>query len=205
MKKTITILGALLISFLSYAQNQGNYILIINNDTIHVNLNTDIKHKTSKGEKLNIKLTQPNILFYSDSMISFNHDKSLSVSNSKIEEGIEQCMIMKSTGSGFMVQKYKTINPSGLTRLMLSEITKESLNYGYTMSEEKFSKKLKTGQTIEGIKATLTYKGEKETYTVASYGKKDEGLILLTMLLNEDSKEDKAVIELFLDTLEIKN
>ena len=204
IKKTTINLIALLISFISFSQNQGNYILIINNDSIHTNLNNELQYKTQSGEKLTIKITQPDILVYSDEMISFSHDKSLSVSNTKIDKGIEQCMIVKSTGNGFMVQKYRTFNPSSLTQLMMNEITKESVSYGYSKTEKVFKKKLRSGQTIEGIQATLTYKGEKEVYTVATYGAKDEGIIVVTMLLNEDYSDDKEIIELFLKTLEIK-
>jgi len=204
MKKIIFTLGALLISLKSYSQHNGNYIIIINNDSIQVDLNKSIQYKKSSEEELTVKIIQPQILTYTDDMISFNHDKSLSVSNSKIEEGIEQCMIMKSTGNGFMVQKYKTIDPSSLTQLMMNEITKESINYGYNKTEKPFKKKLKSGQIIEGIEATLTYKGENEVYTVASYGAKDEGILVVTMLFSVDNKDGKEIIDLFLETLEIK-
>lgn len=196
-------LGMILIGSLTFAQESGNYIVIINNDSIRINLNEDHKHKTSSGEELTIKVIQPDILTYSDAMISFNYEKSLSVSNSVIEVGIEQCMVVKSTGNGFLVQKYSTLDPSGLTELMLNELTKESVSYGYTKKEKKFKKKLSSGQTIEGIQATLKYKGESEIYTVATYGGKDEGIIVITMLLNDDF-DDKKIIDLFLDTLKIK-
>jgi len=205
MLKSIITLGVMLITTLCFAQTKGNYIVIINNDSIRVNLDNNINYKTTKGEELTVKIIQPEILTYSDDMISFDHNKSLNVSNSKIEEGIEQCMIVKSTGNGFMVQKFKTINPSSLTQLMLNEITKESINYGYSKTEKKFKKKIKSGQTIEGIEATLTYKGESEVYTVATYGAKDEGIIVVTMFLNDDFEEDKEIIELFLETLSIND
>ncbi|MBL4705836.1 MAG: hypothetical protein JKY54_15020 [Flavobacteriales bacterium] len=177
----IITLGMFLVGSLAFSQKTGNYIVIINNDSIHLDLDASQQYKTSSGEELTIKVIQPNILTYSDDMISFKYDKSLSVSDTKIEVGIEQCMVMKSTGNGFIVQKYKTINPSSLTQLMLNEITKESVNYGYAKKEKKFKKKLLSGQTIVGIRATLTYKGEKEIYTVAAYGGKDEGIIVITM------------------------
>jgi len=205
MTKSIMTIGMLLVSIASIAQTQENYIIIINNDSIRVDLNNEVDYTDKSGEEYTIKVIQPEILTYSDDMISFSHRKSLNVSNSKIEEGIEQCMLMQSTGNGLMVQKYKTINPSSLTQLMLNEITKESISYGYSKTEKKFSKKIKSGQTIDGIQATLTYKGEKEVYTIATYGAKDEGIIVVTMLLNDDFKEDKEIIELFLDTLSIND
>ena len=204
MSKTIFFTLAILMSLTGFSQNSGNYIIIINMDTIAIDLDSNFQYLTTSGDPLNIKVTQPDILTYSDDMITFNYDRSLSVSNSIIDEGIDQCMIMRSTGNGFMIQKFRTLDPSSLTMLMLNEITKESISYGYSKTEQQFSKTLKSGHTIEGIQATLTYKGEKEVYTVATYGGKDEGIIVVTMLLSEDYSEDKEIIDLLLNTLEIK-
>lgn len=205
MIRTIITLTAFLIGSTIFAQNTGNYIVIINNDSIHVDLNNDLSYKTTSGEELTISVIQPDILTYSDDMISFSYDKSLSVSNTEIGEGIEQCMIVKSTGNGFMVQKYRMMNPNSLAQLMLNELIKESISYGYTKTEKKFKKKLKSGELIEGIQATLTYKGDEEIYTVATYGGKDEGIMILTMLLNKDFLEDQEIIDLFLETLSIND
>ena len=203
MKKILVTICASLIYYFAFAQEGGNYILIIDNDSLQVNLDNDYNYKTTSGKELKIKLIQPNVLTYSDDMISFQYDKSLSVSNSVLDAGIEQCMVMKSTGNGFMVQKYKTINPEMLTSLMIHEITKQNVSYGYEKNEKPFSMKLKSGQTIEGTQAILTYKGQEEIYTVATYGEKDQGIIVVTMLLIADFN-DKQIIELFLNTLEIK-
>lgn len=203
MKKSTLTLVIILIHSITYSQKSGNYILIINNDTINVDLDKDISYKTASGETLTIQVTQPEILEYSDDMISFSYQRSLGVSNAKIDDGIEQCMVMKSTGSGFMVQKFKTINPSGLTRFMLNEIIKESINYGYVKTEKEFKKKLLSGETIEGVQATLKYNDDTEIYTIATYGNKDQGIIVVTMQLNDDF-DDTHIIELFLNTLRIK-
>lgn len=191
-------------SFLS-AQEQSNYVLVINKDSLKVALDTEYTYTAKSGENLVIKVVQPNTLTYSDEMISFKYDKSNSVSNTVIEEGIAQCMILKSTGNGFMIQKYEKLDPSSLTKLMLTEITRESISYGYTMEEEPFKKELSSGQHLEGIKATLNYKGEKEVYTVSTFGHKDQGVIIITMLLSEDFiAADKPMIDLFLSSLQLK-
>ncbi len=204
MYQSFLALALTVISFAGISQEEGNYILVINNDSILINLDGTVDYKTPKGEALSIQLTQSDIQTYSDEMISFRHDKSLNVSNTMIEEGIEQCMILRSTGNGFMVQKYTTFDPTGFVDIMVNELTKESVNYGYTKSEKPFKIKLRSGQTLEGVQATLKYKGEKEIYTVATYGEKDEGVLVVTMLLNDDFQEDKKIIDLFLETLEIK-
>lgn len=203
MLKTCLSLVLFFTSALICAQDKGNYILIIENDSVRIDLNNEFKYTITSGKEVNFKLIQPDILTYADDMISFDHDNSLSVSNSVIDEDIEQCMVMQSTGNGFLVQKYKKINPAGFTRLMLDEITKESISYGYTSEETPFLKTLLSGQTIEGIQATLTYRGEKEIYTVATYGEKDKGVIVMTMSLS-DNKTDHRIIDLFLETLQLK-
>ena len=203
MLKSILTLTLLSLSAFTFAQKTGNYVVVINNDSIQINLDENFQYKPKGGKQLDIKVIQPNILTYSDAMISFNYDKSLNVSNTIIDKGIEQCMVMQSTGNGFMIQKYQTINPSSLTELMLNELTKESVSYGYAKKETPFKKTLLSGQTLEGIQATLSYKGEDEIYTVATYGAKDEGIIVITMLLSNDFNDEK-IIDLFLDTLRIK-
>ena len=205
MIKYIMTLGVLLMGAVCLGQTQGNYLVIINNDSINIKLNNNVQYKTTSGEKLTIRVIQPDMLTYSDDFISFKYNKSLSFSNTKIDKGIEQCMIMKSTGNGFIVQKYKTINPSNLTQLMLNELIKESISYGYSKKEKKFKRKLISGQTIKGVQVTLKYKEEKQVFTVATYGEKDKGILVVTMLLNDDFKEDQEIIKLFLKTLSIND
>lgn len=206
IKNLLFLLGILLFANTLKAQETGNYILIIDTDTIRINLNEKNKMKLSNGNSFLIELTQPNELYYEDNMISFQYTKNLSVSNSIIDSGIEQCAIISANGNGFLIQKYNTFNPSMLTEIMLTELIKESINYGYTVKKEVFEKQLLSGQSIKGITATLTYKGENEIYTVATYGKKDEGILVVTMLLNEDFKEqDQKMIDLFLNSLKLKN
>ena len=202
MKNFISI-TLLFISFVSSAQTNGNYVIILDNDSVFINLDESKSYSTKTGEELNIKLIQPNILTYSDDFISFNYERSLNVSNTLLEEGIEQCLVMKSTGNGFLIQKYSTMNPSDLTSLILNELTKESVNYGYKRTDKKFKKTLVSGETIEGLKVTLKYQNEKQVYTVATYGEKDRGILVLTMFLNNDYN-DMEIINLLFNTLQLK-
>src|SRR5690554_7823988 len=99
MIKSILTITTVLLSTIAFAQEQGNYIIVINNDTLQLDLDSERQYKTKSGERLSIQLSQSDILTYSDDMISFKHDKSISVSNTVIEEGIEQCVALESTGN----------------------------------------------------------------------------------------------------------
>lgn len=198
------IVALLLLSLNSYSQDSSNFMIVIGNDTIPINLNESKSAKILNNKAVKIKLIQPDVLTYSDEMISFNYNNNLSVSNSDLGDGIEQCALLNANGSGYMVQKYSNFNPSLLTELMLNELTKESVNYGYSIEKEDFTSNLISGQTISGTKATLTYKGESEIYTVSTYGQKDEGILVVTMLLNNEYVEsDQKLIDLFLNTLSL--
>lgn len=202
--KIVQLFIFLLIASSTLVRAQGNYLLVINGDSLYLDLDKPTEYKTTNGKKLDIELLQPMILTYSDDMVSFNHSKQFSVSNTLIEEGIEQCMIINSTGNGFMLQKYSTLNPSMLVPLMINELTKESVSYGYKKTERAVRRTLVSGQEITGTEATLIYKGMEEVYTVYSWGGKDEGLLVVTMLLAEDYADvDRPLIELFLKTLRI--
>lgn len=112
---------------------------------------------------------------------------------------------MKATGTGYMIQTYKNFNPTFLIDLMLSEVTKESVSYGYSKKDKNFEYKLTSGQTLKGKTATLEYKGEEEVYTVAAYGSKDEGILVMTMLFTDDDYRDadKALLAQLFSTLKL--
>lgn len=188
----------------SFSQNDGNYILVVGKDSIYFDLDKQFEINLKNFEKNKVKIIQSEYQTYSDEMIKFKYHKSLGVSNSEIEDGIEQCMVANSTGTGFLIQTFRNVNPVSFTSFMLNEIIKESVNYGYKKIETPFYRKLKSGHKVEGIKATLSYKGEKEEYTVFTYGKKDEGFIFVTMKMYDD-KMNNDIINTFLESLEILN
>lgn len=203
MKKNLIFILLLSIPHIIISQTNSNYILVINGDSIPINLNKDYKHKLNK-KNVSIKLIQPLTLSYSDDVISFKNPNDLSVSKTQIEKSIQQLMVMTATGSGYMIQTYSGFDPSALTQLMVNEITKESVTYGYTKEEEEIEFNLVSGHVLKGLKATLKYKDDTEIYTVTAYGGKDEGIMVITMYLSNEYKNED-VINLLMDSLSIKD
>jgi hypothetical protein len=203
MKNLIALILFIVVTTTTMAQNKGNYKLTIGDEVIFLNLDESTTYRPKRGPAVQILLSQPLILHYEDEMVSFSYDKNLNVSNTAIDMGVEQCMVMRSTGNGFIIQKYNNFNPSPLTSMLLSEVTKESVNYGYTRKDKPFRYTLKNGMQLEGTQAILRYKGEEEVYTVAAVGGKDQGILIMTMLINPDFN-DNAIIDLMLETLDIR-
>ena len=66
MTRTIFAFVALLISLTSYSQNKGHYIIIIDNDSIQVDLDSDFQYKTSSGEELTIRIDNGQVKAFMD-------------------------------------------------------------------------------------------------------------------------------------------
>lgn len=159
---------------------------------------------TFENKTLNIKVSQKDTLTYSDDYLSFNYPKDYKISKTKIDEGIEQLVLMTGEGSGFIIQEYGTMNPTMLNELMLNEVTKESVNYGFELKREDYIKSLNNGLELKINRAYLTYKDEVNIYEITSIGLKDEGVLLMSMEMNdEDNSDGKQLIDMVWNSLSL--
>ena len=195
------ILIALLILMGTKSFSQNDFKIHINDTILEITLDKTYNITLDKKE-IEFKIVAKDTLVYEDDIFSFNYPKDYKVSPMVIEEGIEQIMLMTAEGSGILIQKYSTINPTMLNELMISEVTKESLNYGFIMKRDDYTRKLKSGQEIDVDKAILTYKDEMNIYEIATIGKKDEGILIMTMIMDEEmSTQGRKIIDLMWNSL----
>lgn len=197
-----TLLFFLMCFQLNFAQ--ADYNIEINGKTFEIELNKDYEFEIN-NKQVKLHLKQKDTLVYNDETFSFKFPKEYKVAKNAINEGVEQLMLMSADGSGFIIQKYSTLNPTMLNELMLSEVTKESLNYGFEQERVEYERTLTSGKKIDVTKAILTYNDEVNIYEIASTGKKDSGLMIITM--NMDDAENAIgtkLIQLIWDSLDIK-
>lgn len=198
----IFMLIALVSSLPSFGQE--DLVIQLNDTTFSASMDKDYSLNL-KGTPIHLKISSKDTLHYSSSFLSFSYPKLFKVSKTTIGEGIDQVSILTGEGSGIIIQKYETINPSALNELMLREITKESINYGFKSSKSTYQRKLKSGQEIEVTKDILRYKDDVNIYEVASIGKKDAGIIIITMKMDEDiHTEGQKVIDLMWQSLTVE-
>ena len=201
MKNLLTLIILFVVS-LSYGQK--DFVLTINGESHEIALD-DINEFKINGKNLSISVREKDTLVFNDAFYSFKHLKNYSVSKTIMDEGIEQIMIMTASGSGVLIQKYESFDPTMLQEMMLNEVTKESVNYGYTMERKDYDKTLNSGQELKVLKAALEYKGELETYEITAFGGKDEGILIMTMNMNDEiDPEGAEMINLMCDSLHIK-
>ncbi|WP_179319791.1 hypothetical protein [Winogradskyella helgolandensis] len=201
MKNTLLILVLLFIN-LSHAQE--DYEVEINGKTYDIALDKNYELDLN-GTKIKLNVKQKDTLVYTDPYFNFKYPKDYKVGKKIIDSEIEQLMLMTAEGSGFIIQTYSGINPTMLNELMINEVTKESVNYGFNLVREDYERTLDSGLKINVNKAILTYKNEINIYEVASVGKKDSGLILMSMEMSDmENSIGKNLINMIWNTLEIK-
>lgn len=200
MKKKL-LLFTLLASTIIFAQE--NYQIKINEKIIDVELDKNYEIKI-KNKVFNVKVNIKDSLTYNDNMIGFKYPKEYKVVSTKIDDGIQQLMLMTAEGSGVLIQKYSNMNPSMLNELMINEVTKESVNYGFEMKREDYVRTLNLGTKLDINRVVLTYKDEINIYEIATIGKKDEGILIMTMEMDDmENSDGKKLINMIWKTLKI--
>ena len=185
-------------------QEYKNYELVIDGKTYELNLDEEIAVTDEGGRTTKIVLRKKPYTEYSDKFVAFQHKSELSVSSQALGDGIAQLMLTTATGTMVMVQEHASMDPSMLVPMMLKELTKESIDYGYKMTQGKVTRKLKSGRTLTGLKATLRYRGEESYWEVLSCGDRDIGILVITHVDAEFLKQDKEMHSHFWRTLRIQ-
>ncbi len=178
----------------------ANYQITINGKTQDIALGKEYKMKVN-GKEVTVAVQQKDILTYQDDWISLQYPKGLQPAFATPDPDLEQITLVTANGNGVLVQKYKTINPTELVDLMLKEVTNEEVSFGYSITEQPFERKLRSGQRVKGKSVELTYGSDVQHYTVAALGGDNEGIIFITMLNAAYDHEDHKLIQLFLDSL----
>jgi len=188
----------------AFGQDVPNYEISINGQTYDISLGRDYQIKSDSGEKLHFKVNKKAVMTYKNGYISFQHKSDLAISSTDLGNGIRQIMTNTAVGTLVLIQEYSTMNPTAMVNLMLQELTKEQINYGYKMQKETHSKALMDGTKLRGLRATLKYNEEEEYWTVSAYGKKDRGLLVITKIDKEYLNTEKNIIDLMWETLQIE-
>jgi hypothetical protein len=206
MNKIIIIIFAMItvIPCQTFGQNVPNYEISINGETYDISLGRDYQIKSDSGETLNFRVNKKAVMTYKNGYISFQHKSDLAISSTELGNGIRQTMTNTALGTLVLIQEYSKMNPASLVNLMLQELTKEQINYGYKMQKEAYFQTLKDGTKVTGKRAILKYNEEEEYWTVLAYGKKDRGLLVITKIDKENLETEKNIIELMWETLQIE-
>lgn len=187
----------------AFAQQDKNYVLEVNGDTIHLSLDKPEMLKTRSGELIPVKLTKKEVLSFRNAFISFTYPSEFSVTTTKLDEGVTQVLLMTATGNGIMVQCYDEINPLTLVDFMMKSITEDDIAAGYKASNSSTSHTLKNGLVLNGKKSVLTMNKEREEFTVLAHGVRKSGLIIVEIHNDFDTPGSDKIFSVFWDSLQV--
>jgi hypothetical protein len=155
-----------------------------------------------QGKKVKLSLKQNDLLTYQDSLFSFSYLPGFQIAKTRIDSTVDQYLVLTADATGFILQAFRTINPTGLNETMLREATKENISYGYKMQREDAKRILKSGQSLDVTKVVLTFKDKKMTVEVGSIGSRDEGILVMTIDAGMDyTGKGKELISLLWESL----
>jgi hypothetical protein len=202
MKKIYILL--LLVYGFSNAQNTGNYTITIGDETFNYTMGEEFGYDVKKKGPLKLRITQNELLHYNDGIVSFDHTISFPVTKTELEVGITQILTMSPTGIGAIIQEYDGLNPELMIDLMLNELTKESIDYGYKNEITTIEFTLPDGKIMKGKKSILTYQGATDEWIVVAYGAKDQGVLVAAMNVDSNGLNKGATfVEDFFKSLKI--
>ncbi len=187
--------------------SQNNYLIRLNDSVYEVSIEKE-QQILFNGEKLSIELRQKDTLLYDTEYYSLQYPKGFQISEVTIEEGVKQIVLMTAEGSGYIVQSYADVNPSLISEMMLNELTKESIHYGYKMERKDYTRVLKSGQELNVLKGVLSYRNDQNVYEVAALGERDEGILVATVVMNNQMSglsKGKEMIDLMWSSLAFKD
>jgi hypothetical protein len=200
MTRVFILTTILLSSTISHGSE--NYRIEINGHSYDIGLDTSKNIVLSNGETLQIKISLKDVIAFESRFFSFSHRKSHTPSSSVVQAGITQTIVSTSLGGGVLVQEYTTTDPTLLIDMMVRELVKEEIEYGYEYNESTVSKMIGDIELV-GKEVITTYKDKVWVRHVFAYGEKDAGILIITFIENDNLDEDKHLIDDFWKSLRI--
>ena len=181
----------------------GNYVLTIDGEEFEIDIGRAEVLRLADGRTLRVALDKKALVAFRVDNFSFDHSSVLSPSRTDLGDGVHQTMLASPRGTIIMIQEYASFDPSGLVDMMLNELTKEEVEYGYKIRKGDAVKTLEDGTQLTGKTAISSYKDDEYTRYVLAYRARDAGLLIVTQFEKESPPEDAQMIELFWKTLKI--
>lgn len=196
---------AVAVSAASLAQAEAlkGYRLTVDGVAADIDVGGEAELTLPDGRKVTARLERNEFVTYAGERFSFVHPSAMAVTKTQLTEGIVQHLLASAVGTVAIVQDYEAIDPVSLDQLMLQEMTKESVQAGAALTQEKASRKLADGKELTGLKATVKTRTETVDYEVLGYGRIDQGVMVITRVDRENVAVDQPMLDRFWESLDL--
>lgn len=181
----------------------GDYVITIDGKEAEVDLGKEATVELGDGRSVRVMLERKPVVTFRSENFSFEHPSAYTPSRTDLGDGVFQTLMASPLGTLVLVQEYTSMNPSGLIDMLVTELTKEEVEYGYEITRSAAKKSLSTGEELKGTKAVAKYRGEESTRHVLCYEARDAGIIVVTQIDGAAPAEDKAILDTFWNTFKI--
>jgi hypothetical protein len=200
------LLGAVIVVAAQPLRAQGEHGFTVTIDGVEVPINPGetVNARSKAGNPMVVTLSRSPYAVFSDEMLSFQHPGGLTVATQKLSKNITQHMAASALGTVIIVQEYEAIDPTTLIPLMVKELTKDDVKIGGELTEEPAARTLKSGLTLNGRRAPMKLRKELKTFEVFAHGEDSRGVLLVTIITDDNQQTDGELVARFWDTLGIR-
>ncbi|CAM3592632.1 hypothetical protein [Parendozoicomonas haliclonae] len=179
-----------------------NYTITVNGKAYDFSLNENKLVKVG-NQHISVKLQQKDFISFVSDSFSFMHSSKFTPSTNDLGDGIYQTGMMTPIGTTVIVQEYKTLDPSLMIDIMVSEVTKEEVQYGYNVKSEPAHLTLSDGKVLKGKLVTSKYQDTDIKRYILTYGATDSGILIMTQIDEAFATNEKEIIDRFFESLAI--
>jgi hypothetical protein len=180
----------------------ANYTLEISGQKYDIDLDQETLIELADQTRLTLTLQQKEFVEYRSDFFSFSHKNQYKPNKTDLGEGIHQTLVTTPLGTAIIVQEYSNADPAVLVDFMLKELTKEEVGYGYDYQEQEIDRTV-GAIALKGKQAVTSYKDEKWTREVYACSGKDAGLLIITMIEQDNVANENQFIEDLWRTLQL--
>jgi hypothetical protein len=188
------------------AQQKSQFSLVIDGVEQDITAGEEIRFKLKSGAEITVLLKPKDVVTFNAASFSFDHPGTMRVAETKVDEGIFQHLLTTANGTAIITQSYDNgFESDSILDLMYGELTKDERERGLDVKREAIERKLASGQTLKGVRASYKDASDDVEIDIFAYPKPNSaGLLFITMHDKESAPDDRPLVDRFWSSLTVR-
>ncbi len=200
MKTRLALFCCFLLSTFTKAED---LVLTINGVAHDVTLGREAVVTLPDGATLRTLVTRRPYALYSGPLCEFEYSSEYKPEISKDKDGDTKVIFMSSSGANVIIQELGSMGTEGFVDIILKQITKKDIAYGYSSVERKISQSV-GGGVLSGKEIITTYHQKESIHRVLECRGKDDGILITVYFSKKDAAQADELLAQIWRTMKIK-